>query len=96
MKHLPRFTFVLIISFLLCLTSCTTTLPVAYTGNPIGTKVGKTINTRYCFFFFSNPNFSVLSAAKEAGITKISSVEISETTAFLGFIQTYTLIVTGE
>ena len=77
------------------LTSCALTLPVNATSNTIGKKVGTAKATGYLGFLFFNADASIQTAAKNAGITKISTVDIKQTT-ILCIVVTFETIVTGE
>ena len=77
------------------MSSCALTLPVNATSNPVGSKVGEETATGYLGIFFFNADASIRTAAKNGGITKISTVDIKHTD-FLGIVVTYTTIVTGE
>lgn len=76
------------------LTSCALTLPVNATSNPVGSKVGTAKATGYVGLFF-DADASIRTAAKNGGITKISTVDI-KCGSILGIITTYETIVTGE
>ncbi|GAB5465020.1 MAG: hypothetical protein Kapaf2KO_04560 [Candidatus Kapaibacteriales bacterium] len=75
--------------------SCSLTLPVAATSNTVGSKVGTASATGFLSVFFFNADASIRTAAKNAGITKISTVDIKMGN-ILGLIVTYETIVTGE
>ena len=75
--------------------SCSLTLPVTATSNPVGTKVGTSKATGFLGVLFFNADASIRTAAKNGGITKISTVDIKQGTV-LGIIVTYQTIVTGE
>jgi len=75
--------------------SCSLTLPVAATSNPVGSKVGTSTGTGYLGILFFGADASIQTAAKNAGITKISTVDIKRSD-ILGLITTYETIVTGE
>lgn len=77
------------------LASCSLTLPVAATSNPVGSKVGTASGTGYFQVLFFGADASIQTAAKNAGITKISTVDIKRSD-ILGIVTTYTTIVTGE
>ncbi len=77
------------------MTSCALTLPVTATSNAIGSKVGTAKATGYLGVLFFDQDASIKKAAKSAGISKISTVDI-KTTSLLNFIVTYETIVTGE
>lgn len=75
--------------------SCALTLPVNATSNSVGGKVGRAKAEGYLGFLFFNQDASIRSAAKNGGITKISTVDI-KSTSILGLYVTYETIVTGE
>nr|WP_315123610.1 TRL-like family protein [uncultured Capnocytophaga sp.] len=77
------------------LTSCSLTLPVAATSNPVGKKVGTATATGFFSVLYFNADASIQTAAKNAGITKISTVDIKHT-SILGILVTHETIVTGE
>lgn len=77
------------------LSACSLTLPVAATSNPVGSKVGTAKATGYLGVLFFDADASIQTAAKNGGITKISTVDIKQGT-ILGLIFTYETIVTGE
>ncbi len=85
-----------IVSILLSLTiiSCSTTTPYTATSNPIGSKMGKSSVT-YILVFQVNNDAGIYKAAKNGGISKISTVDIKHT-GFLGFYNNWDTIVTGE
>lgn len=93
MKKIKIFAAVLAASAML--SSCSLTLPVNATGNTVGSKVGTAKATGYLGFLFFNADASIKSAAKNGGITKISTVDIKHT-SLLNLIVTYETIVTGE
>jgi hypothetical protein len=70
-------------------------LPVSATSNPIGKKIGTSSGTGYFGVLFFNADASIRSAAKNGGITKISTVDIKQSN-ILGIIITYETTVTGE
>lgn len=77
------------------MSSCALTLPVNATGNAVGSKVGTAKATGYLSFLFFDQDASIKTAAKNGGITKISTVDLKRT-SILGIIVTYEAIVTGE
>lgn len=77
------------------MSSCSLTLPVAATSNTVGTKVGEAKATGYLGVLFFDADASIRTAAKNGGITKISTVDIKQENMF-NLIVTYTTIVTGE
>lgn len=77
------------------MSSCALTLPVNATSNPVGNKVGTAKATGYLGILFFDADASISTAAKNGGITKISTVDIKQT-SLLNLIVTYETIVTGE
>lgn len=77
------------------MSSCALTLPVNATSNPVGNKVGTSKATGFLGVLFFDQDASIMAAAKNGGITKISTVDIKET-SLLNLIVTYETIVTGE
>ncbi len=77
------------------LAGCAVTLPVNATSNPVGTKVGTAKATGYLGILFFDQDASIKTAAKNGGITKISTVDV-KTGTILNLIVTYETIVTGE
>jgi len=75
--------------------SCALTLPVNATSNTVGSKVGTAKATGYLGVLFFDQDASIQTAAKNAGITKISTVDI-KSTSLLNLVVTYETIVTGE
>ncbi|MFV0541843.1 MAG: TRL-like family protein [Aestuariibaculum sp.] len=77
------------------MSSCALTLPVNATSNSVGSKVGTAKATGYLSMLFFDQDASIKTAAKNGGISKISTVDIKHT-SILGLIVTYETIVTGE
>ena len=75
--------------------SCALTLPVAATSNPVGTKVGSATATGYLGILFFDADASIQTAAKNGGITKISTVDLKQSSIF-DIVVKYETIVTGE
>lgn len=78
------------------LSSCSVTVPVTATSNPIGSKVGSAKSTQILSFFPDGGDLSIQTAAKNGGISKISTVDFKHSLVFLYFVQSYETIVTGE
>jgi len=76
-------------------TSCALTLPVTATSNQVGDKVGMSKAQGYLGFLWFDQDASIQKAAKNGGITTISTVDIKSTN-LLGIIMTYETIVTGN
>ncbi|MGF1532340.1 MAG: TRL-like family protein [Bernardetiaceae bacterium] len=87
--------FVVVAIAALTMSSCALTLPVNATSNPVGSKVGMSKATGYFGVLFFDADASIQTAAKNGGITKISTVDIKHTSV-LNLIVTYETIVTGE
>mgnify|MGYP006076565971 FL=1 len=85
----------LIFAAALLLSSCAITLPVNATSNEVGSKVGMSKATGYLNVLWFDQDASIQKAAKQGGITKISTVDLKQTN-MLGIIQTYECIVTGN
>lgn len=77
------------------LSSCAMTVPVAATSNPIGSKVGTSTGSGFLGVLIFSPDTGIQQAAKNGGISKISTVDFKWTN-MLGILQTYTCTVTGE
>lgn len=77
------------------LASCSVVMPVDATSNPIGSKVGTAKATGFLGYLFFDQDASIRTAAKNGGITRISTVDV-EYGNILGIIVTYETIVTGE
>ncbi|WP_338376643.1 TRL-like family protein [uncultured Flavobacterium sp.] len=79
----------------LSLASCSVTVPVNATSNPVGSKVGSAATTSIFGLFFDGGDASIKTAAKKGGITKISTVDFKATN-YLFIVGMYETIVTGE
>jgi len=88
-------TIAALVAVVAMLASCSLTLPVNATSNPVGSKVGTSKATGYLGVLFFNADASIRTAAKNGGITKISTVDVKQGNV-LGIIVTYETIVTGE
>jgi ABC-type glycerol-3-phosphate transport system substrate-binding protein len=77
------------------LSACSMVMPVTATSNPVGSKVGTSQATVYLYCLSFDQDASIQKAAKSAGITKISTVDI-KTFNILYLYTTYETIVTGE
>lgn len=76
-------------------TSCSVTLPVTATSNPVGSKVGRASANGYFSLIFLGGDASIQKAARNGGITRISTVDIKQTNT-LNILTGYETIVTGE
>ena len=79
----------------LSLSSCSITMPVAVSSNPIGAKTGSAKADVYLRILSFGGDASIQTAAKNGGITRVATVDM-KMTDILGLLQTYTTIVTGE
>lgn len=84
-----------IVAVLGMLSSCSITVPVNATSNPVGAKVGRAKATGLFGFIFFNADASIKTAAKNGGISKISTVDIKQVN-ILFIITMYETIITGE
>ena len=78
----------------LMFSGCSMTLPHSATGNEIGSKVG-TSSGLMVGPFVVQPDASIKTAAKNGGISKISTVDVKNT-SYLGIVNQVETIVTGE
>ena len=88
-------TIFLLFAITAMVSSCALTMPVNATSNPVGNKVGSAKATGYLGILFFNADASIQTAAKNGGITEISTVDL-KTTNILNIILTYETIVTGK
>jgi hypothetical protein len=88
-------TFLALVAVGTLMSNCALTLPVNATSNPVGSKVGTAKATGYLGILFFDQDASIATAAKNGGISKISTVDIKHT-SLLNLIVTYETIVTGE
>jgi hypothetical protein len=88
-------TFVALVAVAAMVSSCALTLPVNATSNAVGNKVGTSKATGFFGFLFFDQDASIRTAARNGGITRISTVDIKQT-SLLNLIVTFETIVTGE
>ena len=88
-------TIFLLLAITAMVSSCALTMPINATSNPVGNKVGSAKATGFLGILFFNADASIQTAAKNGGITEISTVDV-KTTNILNFILTYETIVTGK
>jgi hypothetical protein len=86
---------IVVVALALTLASCATTMPLTATSNPLGSKIGEASAT-YLFGLFplGTPDMGIYAAAKNGGITKISTVDFRRTPMF--FVTKYSTVVSGE
>jgi len=87
--------FAMLLTIVAVMSSCALTLPVNATSNAVGSKVGRATATGYLGVIFLDQDASIRTAARNGGITRISTVDIKQT-SILNLIVTYETIVTGE
>ena len=85
----------MMIAMVAFMSSCSLTMPVTATSNPVGQKVGTAKATGFLGVLFFNADASIQTAAKNGGITEISTVDIKHT-SILNIVVTYETIVTGK
>jgi hypothetical protein len=73
----------------------TITSPVAATTNPVGSKVGQA-SGKIWFGAFGSADAGIQAAAKNGGITNISTVDFTKKLGILGLWVEYQATVTGE
>lgn len=93
MKKIKLFAVAIVAGALL--SACSLVVPVTATSNPVGAKVGTAQATIYLGCLAFDQDASIQKAAKSAGITKISTVDV-KTFNILYIYTTYETIVTGE
>jgi hypothetical protein len=77
------------------MSSCSITMPVNATSNPVGSKVGRAKGMVFLHGLAFGADASIKTAAKNGNITKISTVDIKYSD-ILGIVQSYETIVSGE
>lgn len=77
------------------LSSCSATNPLAATSNTVGSKCGTATYPVFLSCLTFSGDASINTAAKKAGIKKISHVDV-KTTSVLGLYGTVTTYVYGE
>jgi len=87
---------ILSITGMFFINSCQVTRPISATSNPVGNKVGKSSVTGILWYppFYGVGTSSIQEAAKNGGITKISTVDFTINFFFLWNERICT--VTGE
>jgi hypothetical protein len=88
---------VIALGLAMVMSACSMTLPHSATGNEIGNKVGRAKITVYlgAILFPFEQDAGIRAAAKNGGITRISTVDVKTTNLF-NIIVTYETIVTGS
>jgi len=84
-----------VLAIALTLASCATTLPLTATSNPLGSKIGEaSVSYLFGFIPLGTADLGIYTAAKNGGITKISTVDVKKIPA--GLFTTYSTVVSGE
>lgn len=79
----------------MALSSCSITFPVAATSNEVGSKVGKSSGKCYLAILCFDVDASIQTAARNGGISKISTVDYTQKN-ILNLIITHETTVTGN
>ena len=79
----------------MAMSSCTITLPINATSNPVGAKVGTATADIFFSVFCFGGDASIKTAAKNGGISRISTVDMKQMTILNVYTQ-LTTIVSGE
>lgn len=95
MKKINKLMMVAVVAGGMMLSSCSITMPVNATSNPVGNKVGMSSGTCFLGMLCFGVDASIQTAAANGGISKISTVDL-KTKNVLNIITTYETIVTGE
>ncbi len=77
------------------MSSCSITLPVAATSNPVGSKVGTAKASGFLNILYFGADAGIKTAAKNGGITKISTVDVKYSSV-LNLLTSWETTVTGE
>jgi len=95
MKAFLRTTWLALVTMFV-LSSCEMTMPIAATSNPVGTKVGTASTFGFLWFppVVGVGNTGIQEAAKNGGITHISTVDFTK--SYYVFYTKWTCTVTGE
>jgi hypothetical protein len=93
---MKKYVFILLaVLVIMGVTGCAITQPFDLTENPVGSKVGEATGVLVLGGVYGGfVDFSLQTAAKNGGITKIATADIR--TKYLLYAVEYTTIVTGE
>ena len=86
---------VTLVTGLLIVSCATLTVPISATGEQLGPLVGQARGA-IILGIFGKADASIRAAAKNAGITQITSVDFTKKLGFLGLYKIYTVTVTGR
>ena len=84
----------LIIFAAIILTGCSTNVPLLIGDGTVGPRTGQA--TGKTIFGIGNVDAGMITAARNAGITKIGAVDYQVKRSVFGIITTYTTTVTGQ
>ena len=84
-----------LIASLFVMGCATVTVPVSATSNPMGEKVGQA-SGRVWFGIFGTADAGIKKAAENAGISQISSVDLTTKLGILGLWVDFEATVTGN
>ena len=76
------------------LTSCSVVVPLSATSNPVGKKIG-TAKATSVFGICFGGDASIMTAAKNGGITNLSTVDVKKKNV-LGIVMSIETMVSGE
>jgi hypothetical protein len=79
------FSFFMATALVAVMSACSITLPVDATSNEVGSKVGRSSGAVLFGAIVVDDDAGIQAAAKDGGITKISTVDI-RTTSILGYL----------
>lgn len=94
-RIMKKFFFLAAGAAAMVLSSCSITLPVNATANEVGSKVGKSSGTCYLGILCFDVDASIATAARNGGISKISTVDYTQKN-ILNLIITHETTVTGN
>jgi len=73
----------------------TVSFPMSVGSAAVGSKTGQASGVTYFGFLFGSADASILTAAKNGGITRIATVDL-QVKHIAGIVWTFTTTVTGE
>ena len=93
---MKKFGVVLALGVLFALVSCSMARPVAISSNPIGSKRAHGCENRYLGGLFTSGQNNLYVTAKGAGITKITTVDVTDTLYIPGIFSRHCTYITGN
>ncbi|MCX6153515.1 MAG: hypothetical protein NT007_05090 [Candidatus Kapabacteria bacterium] len=76
------------------LASCTMSQPICATSNAVGSKTGEVSSWRFLIFDFGGDQATIFNAARQGGISKISTVD--HQSSFYLIVFKNTVLVNGD